>query len=150
MRAMLDEPNHMFKTIIAFDFGTHRIGSAVGQTITVTAQPLSHIPAHHGKPDWLQVSTLLQEWQPSRLIVGLPLNMDGSEQPLTTMARNFAQGLKGRFNIPVELYDERLSTREARTQLFERRGYRALTKGKIDSIAAALILEGWFATHLPC
>ena len=89
----------------------------------------------------------MQEWQPDYVVVGLPLNMDGSEQPLTARARKFANRLHGRFGVRVELQDERLSTVEARADLFERGGYRALQKGHIDSQSAVIILQDWFETH---
>ncbi|MGV3346609.1 Holliday junction resolvase RuvX [Enterobacteriaceae bacterium LUAb1] len=135
------------ETLLAFDFGTKSIGVAVGQTLTGSARPLLALKAQDGIPDWQKIKNLLQEWQPQRLVVGLPLNMDGSEQPLTQRARKFANRLHGRFGLQVELQDERLSTVEARADLFSRGGYRALEKGNVDSAAAALILESWFESQ---
>lgn len=135
------------QTIIAFDFGTSSIGCAVGQSITGTAQGLSSFKAQDGIPDWNEIGKLLAEWQPDLLVVGLPLNMDGTEQPLTQRARKFANRLNGRFNLPVELQDERLTTVEAKAEIFSRGGYKALKKDKVDSISACLILESWFETH---
>ena len=134
-------------TIIAFDFGTNSIGSAVGQDITQTAQPLIAFRAKDGKPDWSAIERLLNEWQPDYLVVGLPLNMDGTEQPLTERARKFANRLHGRFGYQVKLHDERLSTVEAKSHLFEHGGYRALNKGRVDSNSAVIILESWFENH---
>ncbi|MGL4859224.1 MAG: Holliday junction resolvase RuvX [Enterobacteriaceae bacterium] len=133
-----------YRTIMAFDFGTTSIGVAIGQEVTATARPLSALKANDGKPDWLQVQKLLQEWQPNLLVVGLPLNMDGSEQLLTAMARKFAARLHGRFGLQVELHDERLSSVEARSRLFTEGGYRALNKGRVDSTSAVIILQSWF------
>ena len=93
-------------TIIGFDFGTKSIGVAVGQSITATASALTAISAKEGIPDWLIVENLLKEWQPERLVVGLPLNMDGTEQPLTQRARKFGNRLHGRFGLPVDFQDE--------------------------------------------
>ncbi|CRH30692.1 Putative Holliday junction resolvase {ECO:0000255/HAMAP-Rule:MF_00651} [Pantoea ananatis] len=135
------------QTLLGFDFGTKSIGVAVGQQLTGSARPLSAIKAQDGTPDWLQIEKLLKEWQPDFVVVGLPLNMDGTEQPLTARARKFANRLHGRFGIRVELQDERLSTVEARAGLFERGGYRALNKGSVDSQSAAIILQDWFETH---
>ncbi len=73
--------------------------------------------------------------------------MDGTEQPLTARARKFASRLHGRFGVRVELQDERLSTVEARADLFERGGFRALQKGQVDSQSAVIILQDWFETH---
>ncbi|WP_170870451.1 Holliday junction resolvase RuvX [Pantoea sp. 1.19] len=135
------------ETLLAFDFGTKSIGVAVGQSLTGSARPLTALKARDGVPDWEKIAALLQEWQPQRLVVGLPLNMDGTEQPLTQRARKFANRLHGRFGLPVELQDERLSTVAARADLFSRGGFRALEKGSVDSASAALILESWFESR---
>lgn len=132
------------RTMMAFDFGTLSIGVAIGQEVTRTARPLTAFKAKNGVPDWQLVEKLLREWQPNLVIVGLPLNMDGSEQPLTQQARTFANRLHGRFGYQVVLHDERLTTVEARAGLFEHGGYRALNKGRIDAGSAVIILESWF------
>ena len=137
----------MSGTFLGFDFGTKSIGVAIGQRITGTARPLTAIKANDGTPDWTQFEKLLKEWQPELVVVGLPLNMDGTNQPLTDRARKFANRLHGRFGVKVELQDERLSTVEARAGLFERGGFRALNKGSIDSASAVIILESYFENH---
>ncbi|WP_386689079.1 Holliday junction resolvase RuvX [Lonepinella sp. MS14437] len=134
-------------TVLAFDFGTKSIGCAVGQSITGTAQALTAFKAQDGIPNWDAIEKLLKEWQPDRLVVGLPLNMDGTEQALTLRAQKFANRLHGRFGLPVELQDERLTTVDARAEIFQRGGFRALDKGKVDGISACLILESWFELH---
>ncbi|MDH2924214.1 putative Holliday junction resolvase [Nicoletella semolina] len=134
----------MTQTVIAFDFGTNSIGCAVGQSITGTAQGLPAFKAQDGIPNWEAIAKTLNEWKPNLLVVGLPLNMDGTEQPLTQRVKKFANRLNGRFNLPVILQDERLTTVEARAEIFSRGGYKALKKDKIDSISACLILESWF------
>lgn len=131
-------------TLLAFDFGTKSIGVAIGQQLTGTARPLNAIKAQDGIPDWSKIEALLKEWQPDRVVVGLPLNMDGTEQLLTARARKFANRLHGRFGVQVDLHDERLSTVEARADLFARGGFRALNKGSVDSLSAVIILESWF------
>lgn len=131
-------------TLLAFDFGTRSIGVAIGQRITGTARPLAALKAQDGTPDWNAIARLLKEWQPETVIVGLPLNMDGTEQPLTARARNFANKIHGRFGVPITLHDERLSTVEARAGLFEHGGFRALNKGSVDSASAVVILESFF------
>lgn len=136
----------MSQTILAFDFGLNSIGCAVGQSITGTAQPLAAFKAQDGIPNWEAIGTLLKEWQPDLLVVGLPLNMDGSEQALTQRAKKFANRLHGRFQLQVTLHDERLTTVEARAEIFSRGGFKALKKDKVDSISACLILESWFET----
>ncbi|HDR1105925.1 TPA: Holliday junction resolvase RuvX [Pasteurella multocida] len=138
----------MGMTVLAFDFGTKSIGCAVGQSITGTAQALPAFKAQDGIPNWDAIGKCLSEWQPDRVVVGLPLNMDGSEQDLTVRARKFAHRLHGRFGVAVELQDERLTTTEARAEIFGRGGYKALNKSKVDGISACLILESWFENQL--
>ncbi|WP_087023897.1 Holliday junction resolvase RuvX [Thaumasiovibrio subtropicus] len=135
----------MSRTIIAFDYGTKSIGVAIGQELTGTANPLAAFKARDGVPNWDDIEKLLKEWQPELLVVGLPLDMEGGElEAITPRARKFANRLHGRFGLQVELHDERLSTREAKSALFETGGYRALSKGNIDSQSAVVILESWF------
>ncbi|CUX96854.1 Holliday junction resolvase RuvX [Candidatus Doolittlea endobia] len=128
--------------VMAFDFGTRSIGVAIGQRITCTAWPLKAFKIRNND-DWQEIEKLLNEWQPEIVVVGLPLNMDGSEQPLTAKARKFANRLHGRFGVQVALHDERLSTVEARAGLFELGGYLALEKSKVDAESAVIILESW-------
>lgn len=129
--------------ILGFDFGLKHIGVAVGQSYTCTARALTSIAAHKGIPNWDDITQLIQTWQPQTLVVGIPLNMDGTEQPLTHSARRFAAELKKHFQLPVYTMDERLSTVEARSRLFAEGGYKALNKKAIDSLSAQLILENW-------
>ena len=129
------------RTLVAFDFGEKRIGSAVGQTLTGTAAPLETIPVRGTKPDWNAIDRLIATWKPDALVVGLPLNMDGTEQWITRRAQRFADGLRSRSGLPVHLCDERLSTREAWERLIERGSRR----DGPDPIAAQIILEGWLA-----
>ena len=131
-------------TVIAFDFGTKSIGVAVGQTITGTARPLAALNAREGIPDWELIAAVFREWQPDYVVAGLPLNMGGTPQLATNQAKKFTNRLHGRFGIRAELHDERLSTVEARANLFADGGYRALGKDKVDSASAVIILESWF------
>ncbi len=130
--------------VLGFDFGTKRIGVAVGQLITETARPLTMLAAKNGVPQWDQIEKLIKTWRPDAIIVGIPLNMDGTEQAVTKKARAFASSLAERYKIPVHGIDERLTTRDARDQVFKKGGYKALQDRQIDSIAAQLILETWF------
>ena len=130
--------------IIAFDYGLARIGVAVGQSITGTASPLDTIKAKDGTPNWQMLEALFKQWQPGKVLVGEPFNMDGSDQEITKRARKFANQIHGRFGLQVELVDERLSSAAAREELFEIGGYKKLKKSQLDSIAAVLILESWF------
>ncbi|OOF78636.1 Holliday junction DNA helicase RuvA [Rodentibacter caecimuris] len=134
-------------TALAFDFGTKSIGCAVGQSITGTAQALPAFNARDGIPNWENIEKCLTEWKPDLVVVGLPLNMDGTEQELTLRARKFAHCLNGRFGVKVVLQDERLTTTQARSEIFDRGGFRALKKGKVDGISACLILESWFENN---
>ena len=136
------------KILLAFDFGKKRIGVAVGQTVTQTARPLVTIAAKDGTPDWQTVTPLIKKWQPDALIVGIPLNMDGTDQPLTDDARAFAKHLKDQYNLPVFEMDERLTTKDARERLFNEGGYKALQSGQIDQVAAQIILQNWFAENI--
>ncbi len=136
-------------TALAFDYGTKKIGVAVGQNITQTASPLAVIPAQDGIPDWNIIEQLIKEWQPSIFVVGMPFNMDGTENQMTLRAQKFLQRLNGRFNIPCYSVDERLSSREAkdiRRNMAEAHGKTYKDRDAIDSIAAQLILENWFAS----
>ncbi|MFC6440911.1 Holliday junction resolvase RuvX [Bowmanella sp. JS7-9] len=130
-------------TLLGFDFGTKSIGVAVGQRITGTAAPLDALKARDGIPDWDLIANLLKTWQPDQLVVGLPLNMDGSDQPLTDLARKFAGRLHGRFGLPVAHCDERLTSADARATLFELGGFKKLGKQKVDSVAACIILQSY-------
>jgi putative Holliday junction resolvase len=135
----------MIKTLLGFDYGTKNIGVACGQTITRSANELPAIKAKDGVPDWAVVEKLLNEWKPDLVLVGLPLNMDDSESELSVRARKFANRLHGRFGIKVELLDERLSSFAAKGEVMERGGSRDYKHNPVDSIAARLILESWFA-----
>lgn len=129
--------------LLAFDFGTKRIGVAIGQRVTKVARPLVTLSAKNGVPHWDKVAQLIKRWQPQEFVVGIPLNMDGTEQPLTHAARDFAKMLNERFKLPVHEVDERLTTVDARERLFQEGGYKALQDGQVDSVAAQLILQAW-------
>ena len=135
--------NQTQKIVLGFDFGMKRIGVAVGQTITKSARPLTTLKANQGIPQWEVLNKLIKTWQPDALVVGIPLNMDGTEQPLTQAATAFSNELKQRYEVPVYGMDERLSTKDARERLFNQGGYKALQKGQVDSVAAQLILQNW-------
>ena len=132
----------MPETLLGFDFGTRRIGIAIGQTLTASARPLTTLDTRNGKPDWEAIGRLIREWQPDRLVVGLPLHMDGTPHPMTEQARRFGRQLEGRYNLPVEWVDERLTSDAAERELPAQRD-----KGAVDALAAALILEDWLAQH---
>lgn len=130
--------------ILAFDYGLKSIGVAVGQQLTGTASTLKALKAVDGTPDWNQIEALLKEWQPALVVVGLPLNMDGSEQPFTARVHKFINRLHGRFGVKVVAQDERLTTVESRAELFSQGGFKKLSKDAVDCFSAKLILESWF------
>jgi len=130
----------------AFDYGARRIGVAVGQATTGSASPVG-VVAVRGAPDWAALERCVGDWSPSRLLVGLPYNMDGTETVLTASCRAFAAELERRFALPVEFVDERLTSAAATAELREARrsGARArrVRREDIDAHAARLILETW-------
>ena len=125
-----------------------RIGIAVGQAITCSANPLTTLAAKQGKPNWATLAELMDTWRPDALVVGIPLNMDGSSQFITRAAQCFADQLEKRY-YPLSVYrvDERLTTVGARAAVFDAGGYKALQVSHIDSVAAKLILEAWLLEH---
>ncbi|MCD9477299.1 Holliday junction resolvase RuvX [Photobacterium phosphoreum] len=133
------------RSVLSFDYGTKSIGVAIGQELTGTASPLAALKAKDGIPNWDDIEKILKEWQPDLIVVGLPLDLVGKElETIAPRAKKFANRIHGRFGFAVELHDERLSTVEAKAELFERGGYRSLSKGNIDSQSAVVILESWF------
>src|SRR5579883_676282 len=112
------DKNKIPRILIAFDFGMKRIGVAIGQTITQTARPLDTIQAKEGVPNWSAITKLIEKWLPDALVVGIPRNMDGTDQRITHLARDFAQQLRDRYELPVHEMDERLTTKDARERLF--------------------------------
>ena len=130
-------------TYLAFDFGTRKIGVAVGESETGLCEPLTIIPAYKGHPHWPTLLKLCDDWRPVGCVVGWPLNMDGSTQHLTVKTRGFIKALKQHTNLPVYAMDERCTTVEARAQRFAEGGFKALQQD-IDDHAAMIILNLWF------
>jgi len=133
--------------VMAFDYGLRRIGVAVGNTLSGTAEALATLPAIDGVPDWRLIDKTLAEWQPELAVVGIPLGMDDSRSTLSGRAEAFAAELAGRYGIEVVRVDERLSSREAEDTLRERRRAgtlrRRVVKGDIDREAARVLLAQW-------
>lgn len=107
------------RSVLGFDYGTKSIGIAIGQELTASARPLMSIKAVDGIPKWEEIGKIITEWQPDLIVVGLPLNMDGTEQEITLRAKKFGNRLNGRFGIEVMTQDERLTTADAKARLFE-------------------------------
>nr|WP_250647555.1 Holliday junction resolvase RuvX [Sessilibacter corallicola] len=131
------------RTIVAFDYGLKNLGAAVGQTITSSASELPALKARDGVPNWDEVANLLKEWKPDLVVVGNPINLDGSASELSNRAKKFSNRINGRFNIPVEMVDERYSSREAKSQAREQGHKGNYGENPIDSVAARIILETW-------
>lgn len=129
--------------VLGFDWGSKRIGVAVGNDLLNQATPLKTLPAKAGVPDWNRVKQYIHEWKPKVLVVGVPLDIEGKSLPTTEKAKAFCQQLKERFELPVHPVDERLTTVEARQQLFDEGGYRKIQSSQVDSYAAKLIVEQW-------
>jgi putative Holliday junction resolvase len=134
-----------YRTLLGFDYGSKRIGVAVGQELTRSAHGLRTLHNNHSGPDWPAITEIIKEWQPELLVIGMPHNMDDSPHPLADSVVNFGKQLEQRYNLPVVWIDERLSSVEAEAQLAQsgksRTGKR--DKANIDKLAAAIILQTW-------
>ncbi|RMG35233.1 MAG: Holliday junction resolvase RuvX [Gammaproteobacteria bacterium] len=129
-------------TLLGFDYGSHKIGVAVGQSLTASASPLETLTNTRGKPDWRRIGHLIDEWKPDALVVGHPFEMTDREANNAEPAKRFARQLSGRYGLPVHLVDERLTTRAAWLDL----GHEAVRDpAKVDAWAAKLILETWLS-----
>ena len=104
-------------TVLAFDYGTRRVGVAVGNTLVRVAHELATIDEERSDARFDAIAALVAEWQPRRFVVGLPLHADGTEHETTARARRFARRLEGRFDVPVSLVDERYTTDEAKARM---------------------------------
>ncbi|MDD5578062.1 MAG: Holliday junction resolvase RuvX [Methylobacter sp.] len=136
-------------TYIGFDFGNKKIGIAVGQTTTSTANSLQTIRSINQSPDWGKISKLIQEWQPAGLVVGISKQADGSDNPITPRMLKFCRQLEGRYQLPVYQQDETLSTFEAKQMLFDEVSVTATKLWEVqDQLAAQLILQTWLNDYL--
>lgn len=131
-------------TFLAFDFGVKRIGIALGNTLTASARPLATISDEKNDVRFAAIATLVKEWQPAALVVGLPCNDDGTPHELTALCRRFANRLKGRFNLPVILVDERYTSLAAAERLNEAGVHGQKQKALLDQYAAQQILQAYF------
>ncbi|EIM04728.1 Holliday junction resolvase-like protein [Rhodanobacter denitrificans] len=134
--------------MFGFDVGSRITGVAIGNTYTASARALATLAVRDDNPDWPRLDTLRQQWQPDTLVVGLPLTLDGAEQPASRRARQFAVQLQQRYGLPVVLVDERHSSQEAAQRFAAARAVglkRRRDATDIDAEAAAVILERWLA-----
>ncbi len=131
-------------TFLGFDFGTKKIGAAIGQTTTITASPLQTIRSINQNPNWDIIGKLIQEWRPAGLVVGISRQADGSDNPVTPRMLKFCRQLEGRYQLPVFQQDETLSTFEAKQLLFDEVNVNASKLWAVqDQLAAQLILQSW-------
>lgn len=136
-------------TLLSFDYGARRIGVAVGQTLTATANPLETV-SNGREPDWAAIGRLVREWRPDALLVGLPLGAEGEETGMSKAARRFGRSLSERYGLPVEFADERLTSRAAEGRFRAGRAAGSLKKkhsGQLDAMAAQIILENWLQSR---
>jgi len=141
------DPTAPETTVLGFDFGTRRVGVAVGNTLTRIAHPLATIDAEGSAPRFAAIAALIDEWQPGCLVVGIPVHADGTPHAMTARARRFARQLHGRHGVPVVEADERYTTQGAQAALAAtgRGGRRG--RAARDAIAAQAILQGYFDEH---
>jgi putative Holliday junction resolvase len=144
---------HSPQLVLAFDFGRRRIGVACGDTLARCASPLAAVANTAAGPPWSTVDSLMRDWQPDLIVVGLPYNADGSESGMSAQARGFSDELARRYALPVRLVDERYSSLEAGSRLKAERESgvrkRRVTKTDVDAVAACVILERWFLDSTP-
>ena len=131
-------------TVLAFDFGTRRIGVAVGNTLVRVARPLATIDGEANAVRFAAIAALIDEWQPDRLVVGVPVHADGAPHDMTLRARRFSRQLAGRFGLPVVEVDERYTTELAQSELAQAGPGGREGRGLRDEIAARLILQAYF------
>ena len=136
----------MFKALLAIDYGRARIGIASGQMITCTASPICTVEAYDGVPNWIDLDKVIKRWNPSDIIVGLPLDTRGLDTDITRDARKFAIEVEERYKKPVHLINEAYSTREARWRL-ESVKDKKVSHIKVDALAACVILETWMSEN---
>ena len=136
-------PRPQSATVLAFDFGEQRVGTAVGDTGVGIAHPVTTIEAADRKTRYAAIAALITEWQPALLVVGLPAHLDGTEHEMSRLARKFARELAGRFNLPVELVDERLTSAAAAMSLEEAGVTGRRMKPVLDQVAAQHILQSY-------
>jgi putative Holliday junction resolvase len=136
----------MFKALLAIDYGRARIGIASGQMITRTASPIGTVEAYDGVPNWIDLDKVIKRWNPSDIIVGLPLDTRGLDTDITRDARKFAIEVEERYKKPVHLINEAYSTREARWRL-ESVKDKKVSHIKVDALAACVILETWMSEN---
>ena len=131
-------------TVLGFDYGTQKIGVATGNSVIGRGSPLCALKARDGVPDWTKIEALINEWKPTIIVVGNPLNMDGTPSELSKRATKFANRIHGRFGAQIAMVDERLTSSEAKSLAKERGHQGDFESDPIDAEAAALIIDSYF------
>jgi len=131
-------------SVLAFDFGERRLGIATGTHLLLKANPLETIDEESNKIRFNHIAKLVEAWQPTLFVVGLPLNLQGEETTISQLARKFGRRLNGRFNLPVMLVDERFSSYDASEQLKKQGVHGMAQKQTLDQVAAQTILQSYF------
>jgi putative Holliday junction resolvase len=144
---MLDPVTPRRGTVLAFDFGEKRIGVAVGEWELGQAHPLTTIHGEANGERFAAIGALIGQWQPVSLVVGLPLALDGSAHAMSARCTRFANQLRGRFSLPVDFAEERLTSVEAEERLRESGIHGRSAKQHIDAMAAQIILQCFFERH---
>lgn len=146
---MPDSLRHRSGTVLAFDFGEKRIGVAVGEWALVQAHPLTTIRGEANAERFAAIAALIDEWRPAGLVVGLPVALDGTAHAMTARCTRFANQLRGRFGLPVDYAEERLTSVEAAERLRDGGHHGKSAREHIDALAAQIILQCFFERHLP-
>jgi len=148
----LEARDKIINTALGLDYGGRRIGVAVGSRESGSGSPLGAVSNRDDGPDWAALDRWVREWRPDVLVVGQPLNLDGTPHPLAPRIQRFCEQLTERYTLPVARVDERFSSFDAEERLREarasgRRG-RKVQKGDIDALSAAILLDNWFSEHV--
>ncbi|MDT8386095.1 MAG: Holliday junction resolvase RuvX [Thiogranum sp.] len=125
--------------LLGFDYGRKRIGVAVGQQLTQSATPLMTLQARNGEPDWAIITSVIKEWNPEALVVGIPYHMDGTKQDMSKWALRFCRQLEGRYHLPVYKAEERLTSYQAESGM----NMKSRKREDTDPLAAQIILQDW-------
>lgn len=131
---------------LALDYGKARIGVAIGQALTGNARPLTVVRCNAGEPDWHTLDQLIQEWRPNIIVIGRPAHADGTASAITKATERFSAALSTRYDVQIEMHDERLTSKVAEAQFAEARKQgraRAKDAKQLDALAACIILESW-------
>jgi putative Holliday junction resolvase len=137
--------------ILGLDYGLRKIGVAIGQTLLGTASPLGIVNCQFGEPNWPQLSKFISEWAPDRIVIGMPYNLDDSENEMTEKVKIFGQAVLKKYRLPVFFEDEKLTTKLANSELAELQQYKNSPKkipNLVDAYSACMIIESYIQNAL--